>query len=543
VFLLLTRAVMHLGGDPFTSVRWYGLAERGMVVFLLTLLLGRRVVPGVALMLGVLSGFLLGTLAVDLVHSYYQTTLVLGLLVLWALVRSVEDGAPHRGWVAAGGALAALTFFAKQSNGLAIVAGCSALGLFAGYRLRWLVPFLGGAAVPTAGFLGWLAANDALVAFGQQVFGGAGSKGSWSTILSAFFLRAVADAAAVPVSTAIVVALLVVAWTLGRGDRGGGSVPALGMFVVAVVSVAAFLYPYLVPGGMLATPLTLWTGWPGVLLVGFLSAVAIFILDLRRTLRREDGAVVDLLVSSFSLLWMVGHGMSGLLQPPALVLAAPWGLARGLAGLSSPRIRRAAEIAVLAASFLLIERMSDERYRRQYYWWGWVEPPVWMASEVSSLPELRGLKLSAETRAVYEGATAFIRERTTPADEVWFFPHISVFNVLAGRRNHCPSPIAYFDVCDDACARRAARWLLEARPKLIIAMTFPEEAWQEHERLFRGGGRSGQREIQAVIDGLVADGTYEVPVTVTRVSGYPIRFLERKDGHDTPPDRIPDERP
>jgi hypothetical protein len=85
---------------------------------------------------------------------------------------------------------------------------------------------------------------------------------------------------------------------------------------------------------------------------------------------------------------------------------------------------------------------------------------------------------------------------------------------LTGRQPPTRAGSHNIDVINDAFAREEADRLTRARPAVIIYGRLSEEALWEDERTWRGGGRSGQRDLIAAIEGLVEGyrlaGTYVV---------------------------------
>jgi hypothetical protein len=169
------------------------------------------------------------------------------------------------------------------------------------------------------------------------------------------------------------------------------------------------------------------------------------------------------------------------------------------------------------------------RFTTPYSWWGGYEPRVQLGYVSLNIPRLKHIYLSPPTARLYREVCSYIQTRSKPTDEVYFFPHLAIFNVLTERTNSCFVPIAFFDVCPDAAALQAAEYLQSKKPQLIVWMQLQENVWTTHEKMYREGKPSGQRQIAAAIEALKARGDYVVVYQSHDVGGYdPVEILMRK---------------
>ena len=93
---------------------------------------------------------------------------------------------------------------------------------------------------------------------------------------------------------------------------------------------------------------------------------------------------------------------------------------------------------------------------------------------------------------------------------MYSFPHIAYFNVMADMRNTMFAKTHFFDVCSDENAAADAQELLRETPTYIVWMDVSEETWTIHEKLFRNGAPSGQRELVRSYEKLINSGKYEL---------------------------------
>ncbi|WP_412199206.1 hypothetical protein [Dialister invisus] len=113
----------------------------------------------------------------------------------------------------------------------------------------------------------------------------------------------------------------------------------------------------------------------------------------------------------------------------------------------------------------------------------------------SLIPGLTGFRLDEDTEQAYSRVIELINKYTDPGDAVFNFPHIPLFNCLTKRNNGTNVVALYFDVCPDFIASDTAEILKAKPPKMIIWNEFGDTNWDFHEKYFRGGHRSGQRDI------------------------------------------------
>ncbi len=497
--------------------------------------------------------------AIFFIDRWYQTTLLVSLASLLLLAAALDGRDGDRRLLGLCGVAAGLAFFTKQSTGLLVVVACVGIVALVRWRAagvasaaRAVLAICCGIAIPSGSILGWLWVNDALSPWFSQVFL-SGSKGTLREILTGFVPRLLDTAPVLPgIGMTVAVVLLLL---LGRTEAARPAVrrvrpPRRALLLLGLVFVAAsIMLAYSIP---YAYPLRDERQWfastdigADIVLVTFLSLLVIVPMDVVRMLRdpRSPDARRDLLGTGFGLVWMFGHGMSGVLETPALL---PAGAIVGVRWIEAIRGRWSQGVArslLLGGGLWAVTRIAGEHYERPYYWWGWGEYDVRNSTATSTLPALRGLTLSPRTVAILDGATTLIEANTSESDEVFFFPHIALFNVLANRTHGAFAAVNYFDVCSDAMARATADYLTRRPPRMIVTMDFPEVAWQTHETIFRNGARSGQREIQAMIDEGLRAGRYRELARAQREKGYPIRFLVRVDDGTSAPASLPDRPP
>ncbi len=234
----------------------------------------------------------------------------------------------------------------------------------------------------------------------------------------------------------------------------------------------------------------------------------------RRDLRR---APLFALCAAVGVSVMYAHGMSYVIEAhaavPALGLAVGALLEWRLAG----RVFRAAIVIGVVVVFMAL--CAGQRYTWPYQWWGWREPAISKSTVVPRAPLLGGFTLSPQSDGVYERVDALLRRSLGEGEWVYCFPNIPMFYVTTGVYPRTNALVAYWDVCPDDVAEADAAILVADPPAAIVDLDMPERVWRFHEDAFRGGRRSGQREIASAIDSLTASGRYALAVDVPAADG------------------------
>jgi hypothetical protein len=107
---------------------------------------------------------------------------------------------------------------------------------------------------------------------------------------------------------------------------------------------------------------------------------------------------------------------------------------------------------------------------------------------------LKGLYISADTEETFIGAIDALSLNNN--DSIFSFPNIPIFYLITNTWPKSKAIITWFDFLNDKDAIAESIRLKGDPPDTVIYLDLPETAWEAHERLFRGGLRLGQRDIQ-----------------------------------------------
>jgi hypothetical protein len=135
---------------------------------------------------------------------------------------------------------------------------------------------------------------------------------------------------------------------------------------------------------------------------------------------------------------------------------------------------------------------------------GWAEPPVALATQTSTLPELKGMRLPQPTVDFVDNTVRIIQQNSSPTDTIFTYPE---FSFLYGASHRMPATFSgshNIDVVPDALAREEASRLLRHPPAVIIYGAESDRFLIGQEILWRNSKPSGQRAIIAAVKTLAA---------------------------------------
>lgn len=542
IYLYLISGLGKIFGNEFIVLRTYGIIERCLIGVLLFYHM-KKYFPPASSFLGVILGlFIYSSFNVDLSYSYYQTSLLLTFLSAIFLFRAIDitESQSLNGhiWIILAGIFSALAFFTKQSSGLLfLILYLMIISLYYfrlagfGVALKEILLFFAGFLMVAGGVIVWLGHHHALSDYCRIVFGSASSKGDLNDILFGFIARLFSGKHYIINITFIAIMSGLTLYSAFRKESSfslnihSRKSNYITISILSLIMVLAYGLPYLTSPINVNSSLQIIQHC--ILLTTFIGIVLLTFVFFYRWIRQAHDQQNNyfLFTSLFSLTWMYSHGMSGVLEVSALLPALPFLTLFLLTSYHDVWIRNVLCKGGVVFCVLCVFLIAADRYQRPYYWWGWGEPDLRTAKYSSNIPVLRGLYLSKSTKEVYERIHDLIIENTYVEDEVFTFPHIVLFNVITGRTNSNFVPVTYFDVCADNYAILTAQYIIEKKPKIIVMMEFPEDAWVAHETIFRGGRKSGQRQIMESIKRLKAQGFYHTIGREEVEGNYPVEIL------------------
>ncbi|HIT00886.1 MAG TPA: hypothetical protein IAA59_11720, partial [Candidatus Faecaligallichristensenella faecipullorum] len=154
---------------------------------------------------------------------------------------------------------------------------------------------------------------------------------------------------------------------------------------------------------------------------------------------------------------------------------------------------------------------------------------------VDDVPAMRGIKVSADQKELYETVTKVLKENTDEDSVIYGYPHIKLFNILMDNYNMDTFvPVLFYDVCADVYVEKELTLLKENLPDIIIWEDIPG-CIETHEEVFREGKPLKQREIINFLFNDAIPNHYTVLTNVDNVTVYKLN----DDGTDEMNDKIP----
>lgn len=237
--------------------------------------------------------------------------------------------------------------------------------------------------------------------------------------------------------------------------------------------------------------------------------IIIWMISLGRKIRKEN-LLIDkikflLILSAWTNMYI--HGMSAVIEDHGTILLFSIFFSTMLTYKTYCTFFK--NLCVVFFCLGNIFAVDVQRCTLPYHWWGvGASPSIYLSKYKYSDPNLRGYygekKMVDTMNSIYE----IIKRNKHEGDTCYSFPHINYFNVMSELPSPTFAKVNYFDVCPDNVASFDAKMLLNNPPTFIIWQDLSEDVWRIHEQLFRNGKRSGQRDIQDVVKGKIAQGKY-----------------------------------
>ena len=529
--LLKNGLVVWMFGSDLIVPRIFALFERTVLALILYFWLARLFRTSHAALAAIVAMVVSAGDLTDPISSYNHDTILLAVASGFFAAICLDQHSSRTGWFFAllTGISAGLCLATKQTIGLGITVCVPILVTAALWRSvrfgaawRFLSGFTLGWMIVSGAVLAWLARHHLVGAFLSQVFfrGPSAKAGSISDFVVRWFLVTVTDARHVVGSVIALIALVpaLITVTRMRLDQGVSHdrwTRLIWVLMLAAVSLAgatvaarAEMNPY--------APLIKSSIYFTLIGTGVLASFYSTVFVIRRLSGREThfwlfGTVS--FVCAF-MLWLSWPAFEAMVMPGLGFVVA--------AVLEGGSIwRRTAWYTICA---MLLFSVTLTKLKTPFGFNEWMEPSVAAATFHSALPEMRGFLLpEAEVRMI-DGTTRIIREHARSGDTIFTYPSMPIFYAITGHWFPTYAGDQNIDACPDYIASKDAETLLRARPAVIVRYTVDPAtlAWQE--TLWRGGKRSGQRDMIAAVETLTQEyrlaATFDVPPTELKVKVY-----------------------
>jgi hypothetical protein len=516
--VLKSAFILKLFGHALIVSRVAGVLERLLIALVLLRWLMQLFRPWHALVASVVTMVVSTGDHTDPIASYNHDAILFAMIAGLAASLALEVSPERRTILLAlaSGTAAALSLLAKQTVGLGVVA-CGAVAMtillakIEGVRRAsiWCMSFAAGCAVPLALLALWLWRSNLLRTFLSMLFvtGPAAKAGHAYDFLA----RELSVALDNPLWVLPAVIGLAMSWrAIRRGLRAHDI--RIASLKERAIWVAA-----------------------GVVLIGTAEALAYTKIPALHDFSKCSVYYVLIGLTiwlSGQMTWLFRAGINRRTAQAILFGAIAWSIAVTLS-LSWPAFEA---MALPGLGFLLAATLDGVRSRFKWFlmlvmaamvflevrekldvpfgFGGQDEAPVRFANAASFQPQLRGMRLAPEMVRFLDETVSVVAKQTGPGDTIFTYPEMGLLYPLTGRQPPTWAGSHNIDVINDAFARDEAEKLKRARPAVIVYYRLSEEALREEERVWRGGRRSGQRDLIAAVEGLVANyrlvGTYVV---------------------------------
>jgi Dolichyl-phosphate-mannose-protein mannosyltransferase len=549
IYVFIFSWVADLFGNTFIVFRYYGLVERALLIGVTYLIFSQITNAYRAVFLVLLGMFLFVTNTADVIYSYYQLVAVFVFASAYCFILYYRNGSITA--IVFAGIFSGLAFLTKQSTGILVpVALLLTIGTLKYSKidqphgaLIQILLYMGGFIIPIVITIGYIWHLGLWVDYWEQVFGGASSKGKLSNVLFGFMGHLLKFQGLLKTLLFFALFYGLHRFSLRRAISTTKSSYLLEReknwsFLGLALLVIAALTPWFINYPQGFSKLNSVYTSVSYLDLGFFELENIlayvcfyfnaalvayyFYRAVTRVLNQEDLPIAIISVASFA--FMYAHGLSGFIEPHAIIISA--GLLFGWLLSTKIPFNLLKNAAVYLLIIFIISMCAFGKASWMYSWWGWDERIAWTASKQPNSSLLKGFRLNEDKVEIIDGITKSIQQNSNEGDPIYIFPHMPMFYLLANRPHKTFSAVHYFDVCSDALAISDAKIVASTKPKVILYMDLPESVWSFNEKTYRGGARSGQREIKELIERLKANGEYKaVQSYITSGYGYKIEVL------------------
>ncbi len=542
LYVYVIAAFTKIFGYGFLALRIFGalvFAGTGTLSYLIFLKLTKK--PVFAAFAGVLAAAILQSEAVQIFYDYIRlmdlsvyASLYCFLCVIDKIERETKKCVLTDPALYLGAVFAVTASLYKQSSGLFFLLFCGAFFLFAALvsrRRRAYLLALGVLAGVTVVLYGvtfaFLGAYGALSAYFYYNFRAAAAAkgGSVFSLLFGFIPRSLKNLGLGALGAALVFSLLFLFRTLSRRAPARKEERPRPLFWWLFLSLS-FAVCFTGASFLFEKHGAWWIG-EQKMFTAFLVATAVFVVSvvflIRARLKKTEAPAYLLTFCFFTgVLFTLGYAVctSGGLCESQVALCYPL-----VASLFLPAFRfHGKRFATLSLAFLMLLNTGfgiERKTWQMYSWWGLQTGMLAEQTERVDTPLLRGISMSPAYARMYRHVLWAAETHTTPADEIFVFPHMPVLYLLTERERATKTAIQWLDVATDQAVRDDIEVLREKKPRLVVVCRIHEYVRGTQEESFRAGEESGLTAMQNFLSGFLSENY--VPVCADTISdGYTV---------------------
>jgi hypothetical protein len=242
---------------------------------------------------------------------------------------------------------------------------------------------------------------------------------------------------------------------------------------------------------------------------------------------KRPAAAPWFLLSNFGLALATGNGTSSISLSEISLFLGLAILIAGLLTLGSSSM--AGQIPTLFLAICICLSMARDKLAAPYSWWYLNTAPVQKTDCPTAPPLLNGLCFGPGELNKISSIVDQIRAHSSEGESIYVYPHMPMFTLLSNRRPYANAVMSWYDFMGDREASRIAADLTSNPPPVIVVANLPQAVLNDHERYFRGGQRSGQREILEAIEALNASGRLKKVLDVHKLDDVDVTVFSRSD--------------
>ena len=265
-------------------------------------------------------------------------------------------------------------------------------------------------------------------------------------------------------------------------------------------------------------------------LLTYAGIVAWCTMAIRYFMNKQVDTAILLFTSMITAHFFTGILSTDYLEEIYMIIYVPWMLAYAFKASCSFRIVK--DVALLSIVCCLILTSISAKSDCPYSWQGWREPAVTHKNISSDIMGLEGLSMPPSVYQDFGTIVSLIKKYTKEDDKVLQFANIPLFNLITKRETPGYAPITWFDVCPDQLATSVAAACYAHPPKMVLWHNMNKSNWKAVEEVFRGGKRSGQREIQKFYEEVVRRDYRLVYKTYNHRDGFLELWLDINERHE-----------
>ena len=518
--LIISKFIL-LFGDSFFALRIFGFFITLIITTLLFIILSKRFKPIPSMFSSIVCMFYYQSGVAYISYDFTQilTLFTLSSVLMLMLLIDMKDERFEKYkvkisiYLALSGLFSSLTFLIKQSNGTMIVIS-SAIAVsyivYSNYKnnLKIIIYYIMGALIPFILILSWLAYENALVNFIDQIFTQAiSAKGTLDHILLGWVKGLYSHVLILQFKTIIIwfmeLSLIsLITYYISKKIILSKALKFKYLYIfilttLVLISLLNSYYNYLNVNNEIIFYALHYNNYLIPLVVLVTTILLLFYIScIYFTKFQSYFNSKDVIFIIFSVGMIFGNGTSAGLSEIGVFLFLGYIFSYIM---TSSFFKIPGSLLVISLGLSLIFAFSEKKFSTPYAWWGAKEPDVRSERIYSDINLLKDIKLSIATNNRFNKINNILKDYGSD-HSVFAFPNIPMMYMLANNLPKSKVVVPWFDFLPDKPAKEEALRIKRSQPDVIINLLLPENAWSAHERLFRNNNRLGQRDIYDAIN-------------------------------------------